>query len=469
MRGFHFLALVPLASRRIERTVPKPQLPRLDLHAAPKTEIVARETVNDVEFVLVQMQSSKTDVWHSLHVRPNFRFMSGIQSTDILDYLGFERNACSFVANECYVKAVPPDFDLSRFAQAFHAIARELQQAQQHLNACGIFLDEPQGPGFFFGKITPASRRYRTVRDYRGDGHTASTTKRMKALEDENFEFVLSWIESYFTKGWTTHYRPKHPPLSPELEAAFAFLGMQGFSECPEFEFEPCMWRFATFQGGQFGAFDSNAGEVNTAFAAHESDFSAGVQHLLGADLEARQFDMSILPGVLEQNVDGKGQVEAIPTGVALQTGTSRKRRRTEGATYPFEVAISFAGPQRELAEQLANQLRQAGHTVFYDNYYPEQLWGKDLTVFFDDIFRKQSRYCVIFVSSDYAQRMWTSHEHQSARARAVEQIGTEYILPIRVDSTELAGMPPTVGYLSLSQYSIDEVVQILLRKLQDS
>jgi hypothetical protein len=42
-----------------------------------------------------------------------------------------------------------------------------------------------------------------------------------------------------------------------------------------------------------------------------------------------------------------------------------------------FDVAISFAGSERSLAEQLANILQAAGVIVFYDSFYPEQLWGK--------------------------------------------------------------------------------------------
>ena len=51
-----------------------------------------------------------------------------------------------------------------------------------------------------------------------------------------------------------------------------------------------------------------------------------------------------------------------------------------------FDVAISFAGTEREYALQLAGQVRAAGFAVFYDDFYPEQLWGKNLTVFFDEI-----------------------------------------------------------------------------------
>jgi hypothetical protein len=133
---------------------------------------------------------------------------------------------------------------------------------------------------------------------------------------------------------------------------------------------------------------------------------------------------------------------------------------------YRFDVAISFAGPQRPLAEQLAGIVRDAGFNVFYDGFYPEELWGKELPVFFDVIYRKKSRFCVMFVSQDYVDRIWTNFERRSAQARALEQKGDDYVLPIKVEDVELPGMPPTIGYLSLSQLSMDHIGELLVRKL---
>ena len=104
---------------------------------------------------------------------------------------------------------------------------------------------------------------------------------------------------------------------------------------------------------------------------------------------------------------------------------------------------------------------------MFDDEFYPEQLWGKDLVVFFDSVYRKVSRYCVMFISREYADRMWTTHERRSAQARAVEEKGREYILPIRVDGTELEGLLPTVGYISLDQYDMPRIADMLVAKLR--
>jgi hypothetical protein len=131
-----------------------------------------------------------------------------------------------------------------------------------------------------------------------------------------------------------------------------------------------------------------------------------------------------------------------------------------------FDVAISFAGSERELAEKLAEKLRAAGIIVFYDNFYPEHLWGKNLTAFFDEIYRKRAKFCMILVSKEYKDRQWTNHELRSAQAKALELKGQEYILPVKIDDTELEGLPPNVGYVSIS-LGVEKIADMLIKKLQ--
>jgi hypothetical protein len=132
-----------------------------------------------------------------------------------------------------------------------------------------------------------------------------------------------------------------------------------------------------------------------------------------------------------------------------------------------FDVAISFAGVNREQAQYLATEVKKAGFVVFYDHFYPEELWGKDLVVFFDEIYRKRSRYCAVFVSRDYVDKEWTNLERKSAQARALAEKGADYILPIKMDDTELPGMPPTVAYVDYRSLGIEEISRLLIRKLE--
>jgi hypothetical protein len=106
--------------------------------------------------------------------------------------------------------------------------------------------------------------------------------------------------------------------------------------------------------------------------------------------------------------------------------------------------------------------------SVFYDSFENVNLWGKDLYEKFDDIYRKQAKYCVMFISRHYAEKLWTNHERKSAQARAFKE-NKEYILPVKLDDTELPGIRETIGYLDLRKMSIDELVTITRRKLRDN
>jgi hypothetical protein len=130
-----------------------------------------------------------------------------------------------------------------------------------------------------------------------------------------------------------------------------------------------------------------------------------------------------------------------------------------------YDVAISFAGEDRDVAEELATQLVARSVSVFYDRFFQSELWGKDLYEHIADIYSKRATYCLMIVSRSYLLKKWTTHERKSAQARAFAQ-GAEYILPVRLDDTELPGLPSTIGYIDYRQASCKEIVDLLLEKL---
>ncbi len=132
-----------------------------------------------------------------------------------------------------------------------------------------------------------------------------------------------------------------------------------------------------------------------------------------------------------------------------------------------YDVALSFAGEDRKYAEELAELLQSGGYSSFYDKYERTRLWGKDLYQHLSSVYKVQARYCVMFLSQNYARTLWARHELKNAQARAFEE-NQEYILPVRLDDTEIPGILPTVGYLDLREMCIEQVYQALVRKLQD-
>lgn len=135
---------------------------------------------------------------------------------------------------------------------------------------------------------------------------------------------------------------------------------------------------------------------------------------------------------------------------------------------YEYDVAVSFAGEQRAYVEQVASALRNKGVRVFYDGYEVANLWGKDLYEHLDYVYQRAARFCVIFASAEYAEKMWTTHERRSAQARAIEE-RAEYILPARFDETEIPGIRKTIGHINLQELEPQELADLIVAKLGPS
>lgn len=130
-----------------------------------------------------------------------------------------------------------------------------------------------------------------------------------------------------------------------------------------------------------------------------------------------------------------------------------------------YDLALSFAGEDRDIVERCAEGLRDAGYRVFYDRWEQHDLWGKDLTAHLDSVYQDKARYCLVFISKHYVTKAWTRHELRSAQARALNE-RAEYILPIRLDDTRVPGLPENICYVGLSPDSVKELVRLVARKL---
>lgn len=135
---------------------------------------------------------------------------------------------------------------------------------------------------------------------------------------------------------------------------------------------------------------------------------------------------------------------------------------------FEYDVALSFAGEDREVVRKFAKLLEAKHINVFYDETEIATLWGKNLIDHLADIYGKQARYCVMFISKYYPLKKWTNYERTQAQARAFRD-ANEYILPIRLDDTEVPGIAETTGYIDLRQHSLDTVANVFEQKLAKS
>ncbi len=151
------------------------------------------------------------------------------------------------------------------------------------------------------------------------------------------------------------------------------------------------------------------------------------------------------------------------PSGTSDSITPSIRPAITEADKY--DVALSFAGEDRPYVARVADALKRAGVLVFYDDYERAELWGKDLASHLDTIYRKTSRFVVVFVSTHYATKVWTNVERRSALARAIKE-KREFILPARFDDTDLPGIPDTIGHIDCRDYTPEELADLVVQKV---
>ena len=130
-----------------------------------------------------------------------------------------------------------------------------------------------------------------------------------------------------------------------------------------------------------------------------------------------------------------------------------------------WDVALSFAGAQRDYVEQVAEALKARGVRCFYDADEQIELWGKYLAEELPAIYGEQAAAVVMFVSAEYAAREWTRLERRAALARAVRE-RREYVLPARFDDTPLPGLPSDMVTVDLRTRTPQQFAAMIADKL---
>lgn len=133
---------------------------------------------------------------------------------------------------------------------------------------------------------------------------------------------------------------------------------------------------------------------------------------------------------------------------------------------YKYDVTLSFAGEDRDYVEAVAKILQEHDVKVFYDKFEETELWGKDLGVHFEFVYRRSAKYCIPFISQYYEKKIWTNYEIRNAISRAIET-KEEYILPARFDDTQVDGLRDSVAFIDLRKYSAEQFAEFILKKLK--
>lgn len=161
-----------------------------------------------------------------------------------------------------------------------------------------------------------------------------------------------------------------------------------------------------------------------------------------------------------------KQSSEPAQNSIPEQRPTQKPVIEKENSVYKYDVALSFAGEDRKVVEEIATELKKNDISVFYDNFQKADLWGKKLSQYFKETYGENTRFVIVFISEHYSLKDWTDFELTIAREEAKNR-KSEFILPIRIDNTNIVGLHNDVGHLDLNKEDVGSIVETIIEKLK--
>src|SRR5262249_812765 len=116
-----------------------------------------------------------------------------------------------------------------------------------------------------------------------------------------------------------------------------------------------------------------------------------------------------------------------------------------------YDFALSFAGPDREIAEVLFSSLQSQEVEVFYDRNYKSRTLPEDVEENLAPIYASDAFLVVCILGPEYPKRIWTKFESEQFKKR----IGTGEVVPIVLKAAPPSLFDPTskVGYIDWDEY----------------
>jgi len=105
---------------------------------------------------------------------------------------------------------------------------------------------------------------------------------------------------------------------------------------------------------------------------------------------------------------------------------------------YEYDIAISFAGENRELVRHLSEQFAILDTNVFFDELYESNFLGRAWSAEFKRIFAEESRLVVCILDRNHQEKIWPTFERECFQPRVAEAA----VVAVRLDDTEFVGIP---------------------------
>lgn len=106
-----------------------------------------------------------------------------------------------------------------------------------------------------------------------------------------------------------------------------------------------------------------------------------------------------------------------------------------------YDFAISFAGENRVLAREIAEQLSLLDVHVFFDEHFEVNFLGGAWSVQFERIFGSDSRLVLCLLDANYRAKIWPTFERECFLPR----VASGDVIPIFLDDTVFVAIPSDI------------------------
>ena len=133
---------------------------------------------------------------------------------------------------------------------------------------------------------------------------------------------------------------------------------------------------------------------------------------------------------------------------------------------YNYDVALSFAEEDKDIAEQIAASCKTLGLKPYFYEYENAENWGENLFNVIVNRYRDTAKFALILISKHYVNKKWTDIERQIIQS-VNQQSSSAYLLPLRLDDTVLEGLTDNTLYIEWKE-NPKAIAEMIEQKIAD-
>jgi len=137
---------------------------------------------------------------------------------------------------------------------------------------------------------------------------------------------------------------------------------------------------------------------------------------------------------------------------------------KNNNSKFDYDVIFSLAGEKKDYVGKVTKYIQSKGIKVWFYVFKEVNLWGKNMVDEFDKLFTEKAKYCVVFISKEYVEKVWPNLEKQFIQSRWIKD--PEYLLPVRFDNILVIGIPDTIAYINIQNKTPEEFGDNLIQKI---